>query len=39
MKKGGLYVLGHVTSGDLAAVEEDPITKVGWESRVCSQFR
>ncbi|XP_023327939.1 solute carrier family 12 member 9-like isoform X4 [Eurytemora carolleeae] len=27
MKKGGLYVLGHVTSGDLAAVEEDPITK------------
>jgi len=27
MKKGGLYVLGHVTLGDLAECEEDPINK------------
>merc|ERR1719508_51720 len=27
MKKGGLYVLGHVTKGDLSSSEDDPVTK------------
>ena len=28
MKKGGLYVLGHVTKGDLSGSQDDPVTKV-----------
>ena len=28
MKKGGLYVLGHVTLGSLAASPDDPVNKV-----------
>ena len=40
MKKGGLYVLGHVTKGDLSGSQDDPVTKVilnSFEMSLCKK--